>query len=213
LHDYWNDPKLDESEKFLRDYILNKRYLDKDDDGEDGDDDDDEVDVRHEQVVVKTRLDNVDPVVVDLSEDEAIMETQENFEKKYNFRFEEPDAEFIKSYPRTINDTVRRKENKRKIKRDEYKKRKEAEKEKKREEIKRLKNLKKQEILDKIEKIKKITGNDDINLDIDDLDKDFDAAEYDKRMQEIFDGKFYHNNPDETKPEFSDSDPDVGSNY
>lgn len=204
MHDYWNDPSLNENEKFLRDYVLNKRYLDNDEDDSDNGCDETNGDT-------KLIVEKVDPVKVDLSEDEEIIENQETFEKKYNFRFEEPDPEFIKSYPRTINDTLRRKENKRKLKREEYKKRKEAEKQKKKEEIKRLKNLKKQEIEEKIDKIKKITGNEDLNLDIGDLDKDFDAAEHDKRMQELFDTEYYQNNVDETKPEFSDSDPDVGS--
>ena len=67
--------------------------------------------------------------------------------------------------------------------------------------------------MEKIDKIKKITGNEDLNLDIDDLDKDFDANEYDKRMQEVFDGKYYQNNIDDAKPVFSDSDPDFGSKF
>ena len=184
MHDYWNDPKLNEGERFLRDYILNKRYLDKDV-SEEEDDEQDEEEKSTETKATKEKKSDTPLDYVDFSEEEEIVEKQEEFERKYNFRFEDPDPEFIKSYPRTVADSMRRKDTKRKEKRDEYKKRKELEKLKKKEEIKRLKSLKRKEIQDKIEKLKKVTGMQDIKLTVEDLEKDFDPDEYEKTIEVI----------------------------
>merc|ERR1712227_1150375 len=136
----------DEGEKFLKDYLLNKRYLDKDSDD-----------------YVPTYDEIVHDSDEDLSEDERNVAKQEEFEHKYNFRFEEPDEDFIKRYPRTIKDSLRRDDDKRKKKRKEVEDRKKHEKE-----------MKKEEIMDKLEKLKKITGNEDMDMDEDDIEGDFD---------------------------------------
>jgi protein KRI1 len=184
LREFWNKKDLDDGEKFLRDYILNKKYLqhDSDEAGE------------------------------DLSEDEKTLEQQEEFEHKYNFRFEEPDQDFIKRYPRTIQDSMRRKDESRKNKRDEVKERKEREKDIKREELKQLKSLKRKEILEKLEKLRKITGNEDLAFNNEDLEEDFDPDKYDARMNAVFDQ--YDNAPIVEgevmeKPDFSDLDSDL----
>ena len=69
-----------------------------------------------------------------------------------------------------MNDSLRRKDDTRKVKRDEIKERREAEKERVREDIKQLKSLKRREILQKIEKLKSITGNDDLHFEEVDLE-------------------------------------------
>jgi protein KRI1 len=82
LRSYWNDDKLDEGEKFLRDYILNRKYKEED----------------HEEVE-KDHVPSYNAIVhdsdEDLSNDEQFEQKREEFEHKYNFRFEEPDPEFV----------------------------------------------------------------------------------------------------------------------
>ncbi|XP_062566449.1 protein KRI1 homolog [Saccostrea cucullata] len=182
LKSYWNDPKLSSNEKFLRDLILNKGYIDKD----------------------GKRLPSYNEIVDDgegFSEEEEILEREDQFERKYNFRFEEPDPDFIKSYPRTIKDSVRQKDTKRAEKRKELKKRKEMEKQKIKEEVKQLKNLKRREIMDKIDKLREITGDPDLDFNEEDLETDFDPQKHDEMMKKYFDDEFYEMEEGDQKPE------------
>merc|ERR1712029_92717 len=111
---------------------------------------------------------------------------------------------FIKRYPRTIKDTLRKDGEKRVKKRKEVEERKKREKEQKKEEIKMLKSIKKKEIMEKLQKLKKITGNDDMELDEDDIEGDFDPEKYDKKMAEIFQNYDDNLEIDDEKPTFSD---------
>ena len=182
--DPWDKPDLNDNEKFLRDYILNKRYMNESDD---------------EGIPTYDEIVNID-------EEEIELEKQETFERKYNFRYEEPDQDFIKSYPRTIGETVRRKDDRRVQKRKAATERKLKEKKRKKEELKELKNLKKKEILDKIDIIKEVTGNMDIGFAPEDIDEDFDPEKYDKMMNKTFNDDYYEGDEDDEKPVFDDDE-------
>merc|ERR1711962_823023 len=182
LDRYWKSEEIDEGEKFLRDYILMKQFKDN------GDSD---------------HVPTYNEIVDDLDED---LDAEDEFERKFNFRYEDPDPEFIKQYPRTINESVRRKDDRRKQQRKEREERKKKEKEKKKEELKRLKNLKRKEIMEKIEKLKEITGNDKVGFLEEDMQGDFDMSKYDQLMEKVFDQEYYDENEagEEEKPVFSD---------
>ncbi|XP_051796865.1 protein KRI1 homolog [Acanthochromis polyacanthus] len=190
LKDYWNDPELDEKECFLRDYVLNKGYLDEDEDDE--------------------RIPTYDEVVQDDVEDseeegESFLERQEDFERSYNFRFEEPDSQQVKTYPRNIATSVRSKDDRRKRKREEIKERKEKEKEQKQEQLKQLKNLKRNEIMEKLKMLQELTGNEQLAFSQADLEGDFDPKQHDQLMQKYF-GDEYYGEEEEEKPQFEDDD-------
>lgn len=183
LKSYWSRPDLDEREKYLRDFMLNKAYRSQDSDDEE--------------------YPSYDKLVADIQEDEETLQHQENFEREYNFRFEEPNANVIPRLNRVIEDSVRSKDNKRALKRQEVKERKQREKDQKQEEIRQLKNLKKKEILEKLEQLKEVTGNPSVGFSAQDIEEDFDPTAHDKMMQKYFGEDFYEED-ELQKPEFAD---------
>ncbi|TKS91498.1 Protein KRI1 -like protein [Collichthys lucidus] len=213
LRDYWNDPELDEKERFLRDYVLNKGYRNEDDDDD--------------RYVVQDDVDDSE------EEGETFLERQDDFERQYNFRFEEPDAQEIKTYPRSIATSVRSKDDRRKRKREEVKERKEKvrivvkttfnrasylftvyklffyankqEKEQKREQLKQLKNMKRNEIMEKLKKLQELTGNEQLAFSQADLEGDFDPQQHEQLMQKFFGDEYYGEDEGE-KPQFDDDD-------
>lgn len=104
---------------------------------------------------------------------------------------------------------MRMKDNKRKDKRAEVKERKAKEKEQKMEEIRQLQALKLNEIEDKISKLKQVTGKNDLALNEEDIDGDFDPEEHDRKMQALFNDEFYKGAEEEYKPEFPELDEEL----
>ncbi|CAI5440627.1 unnamed protein product [Caenorhabditis angaria] len=168
LKKFWkDDANLDESEKFLRDYLINKDY-----------------------VPGETEENPTYDEIVALEEDEKDMDKNREYERKFNFRFEDPDQEFIKSYPRTVQESMRTENSQRKEKRNEKEERKKKEKEEKKKELRELQKMKKSEIEQKLEKLKKAAGC-DIPISLDELNADFDPKEFDRKMKEIFNEEYY----------------------
>ena len=146
---YGNDNELDDGEKFLRTYILQEGWKDKG------------------QKIKLPKTDREKPLVkkadagVD-EEDEKREGEMDNFEVKYNFRFEDPNAATITTYAREANEeeTLRKKSDTRKQARERAKERKEDLKRSQREEIAKLKELKREEIIEKLRKTDRLSkGN------------------------------------------------------
>jgi len=125
----------------------------------------------------------------DLYEDDSSDEEKvEEFETKYNFRFEQPEGGILVTHARTIS-TARRGDEKRKKERERKKTKREEEKRKEIEDIARLRNLKRMEIEERIKRAEEVGGAGGWTEK--DLEGDFDPDEWDKRTKDLFNETYY----------------------
>ncbi|KAL4428120.1 hypothetical protein ABPG75_002209 [Micractinium tetrahymenae] len=188
---FGRDEELSKEDRFLKRYILNKGWVDEGDDDFGGEDDNDLH--AHDEIV---------------DEDEEELERAEQFEHAYNFRFEEPGAAAIITYPRNVEGTVRKEDDRRKRKRQEKAERLAAEEEQRRAEVRRLKNLKKAEIEEKLQEIQSVAGKAAPRQEL--LDRlvagDFDPEEYDKQMAAAFGDDYYDADADLDEDDLADEE-------
>ena len=201
-----SDPKgeIENGDKFLLDFITNKRWIDQEDA-----DTDDEDPVR--PLDLNDNGNESDASLKDL-------ERMDDFESKYNFRFEEANensgaAISVVGYSRsTLSDTIRRKDDSRKVKRQQRKERKAAERKAKEERLKRLKNARKEELEERIGQIKAVLGEKSMkesenaaDEDIDEemvaklMEGDFDPDEFEEMMSKMYNDDFYQKEETEWK--------------
>ncbi|KAL9234865.1 hypothetical protein vseg_009683 [Gypsophila vaccaria] len=193
LDEYFGeDEKLSEGDRFLKEFFREKMWIDKGKgNGNVGGGEE----------------------VVGLSEDEEEIVKQEEYERGYNFRHEEDGSDRVLGHSRVVDDSVRKVKNSRRDQRIRKREREELAEIQRQEEVKRLKNLKRKELLDKLREVAKIAGfgQDDVPLDEDDFEKDYDPLEYDTKMRAAFGDKYYE--AEDVDPTFGDADlekPDFG---
>ncbi|CAN4110338.1 unnamed protein product [Withania somnifera] len=169
---FGEDDKLDEETVFLKDFFRKEMWRDD----------------------KKGKRDGHVMEEVEFSEDEEEIERQEDYEREFNFRFEENAGDRVWGHSRKVEGSVRKKTNARKLQRERKEDRMAQAEEERKQELKRLKNLKKKEMKEKLQKIKETAGIGDDGvclLDVDDLEEEFDPDEYDRKMKKAFGDSYY----------------------
>lgn len=208
-HATMQDPRgeIQDGDKFLLEYIKNKKWIDKDDD----DDDDDSSSEEEKSTMEADDSRNHD------NDDDSIAELEraDDFESQYNFRFEQAQAEAgtsgathsVVGYARSgMMNTMRRPDESRKQKRQERRERKAAERRAKEEQLRRLKNAKREEMEVKLKQIKSVLGNvEGRGMAVDEatmmklMDGEYDSEQFEQIMNEAYGDDFYQQDDAEWK--------------
>lgn len=147
---------------------------------------------------------------IDKDDEQDFDDAVEDFERAYNFRYEDPNSAEIVSYARTQATLRRSKTNSRKRARDKKNAVKEQEKHEVEQALQKKKTAKMNKVMDRLAKIKEAVG-DDVSDEVIEkvfgdslLNDDFDDADWDSKMAEIFNEQYY--DAELTKPEWDEDD-------
>ncbi|KAK4705353.1 protein KRI1, partial [Phenoliferia sp. Uapishka_3] len=218
---------LEQEEKFLRDYILNRGWIDRSGNksripsynevtgggsgyGSPPPEKKEKKEKKAKVVAEAEEGDNEtipDPGAND-SEDSEFEDRADDFEQKYNFRFEEAAGPTITTHSRSLAASTARKPtavvSARARAREAAKEKAEEEKRERKEEVRRLKSLKRKEVEDKLRKILEAAGSGADGLEGVDLDGDWDPEEHDRKMAEIYGEEYSGAQDDDFKPAWDD---------
>lgn len=167
LKKFWGEGQnLDANEKFLRNYILSEAWLENDENS-----------INRKQFLMD-------------KEDEEKDQFFEEFEERYNFRYEEEGGANITTHRRDL-ETYRIKDDSKKIKRKEREIKKEEEKGKIISDLQMAKEARKSELKNKLAHLQKIAGTDKIKELADELEKEFDPENFDRIMNKVYNDEYY----------------------
>ncbi|CAO1637152.1 unnamed protein product [Sympodiomycopsis kandeliae] len=212
-----------ENEEFLMNYILNRGWMENPQNAPRGSkrahqdsDDEDESDDDQRGQNGGGRDWGAEAADLDAASDASFDSRAEAFEQAFNFRYEALEAgkisDQVQSYSRAHQNanSVRRVEDKRKQERAERKKRKDEEKQSKMDAIHRMRELQRNSLRDKLKQLKSIAGSKNLNINLDDLEGDFDPDKHDKLMG-MFGEEYYgeEDDDDDQKPVWSDDDEEM----
>ncbi|KAH7543475.1 hypothetical protein FEM48_Zijuj02G0188100 [Ziziphus jujuba var. spinosa] len=174
----------DENSIFLKNFILKKSWLQKEDK--------DDFQIKNDESDI-------------LAEDDRIDTIEES-----EYRFQENAGDRIIGHSREVEDSVRKKVKARKEQRKRKEERMEIAKLEREEELRHFKNLKKKEIDERVKKIMESAGireEEVVPLSAKELEEEFDPDEYDRMMKKAFGDKYYE--AEDVDPGFG-SDEDDG---
>jgi len=133
MHTYLEKETEEEKERFLREFVLNNGWIDKEN--------------KASIIPESYKLEHM------IDAEEEFLEDVDRFEYANNFRYEDPEGAQLVSHARQIEGSMRRKDDRRKRERESKKERKRLEQTHQEEKVKRQKNIKKKEILERIKKL------------------------------------------------------------